>query len=80
MLDKAIARHEYEVFKDGQKIGTITSGAPSPMLGANIALAYVKNDKEICTGSIVQVMIREKLHDAEIVKRPFIEKRNKIKL
>ena len=80
MLDKAIARHEYEVYKDGEKIGIITSGGPSPMLGANIALAYVKNDKEICTGSIVQVMIREKLHDAEIVKRPFIEKRNKIKL
>ena len=80
MLDKAIARHEYEVYKDGEKIGIITSGGPLPVLGANIALAYVKNDKEICTGSIVQVMIREKLHDAEIVKRPFIEKRNKIKL
>lgn len=80
MLDKSIARHEYEVYKDGQKIGVITSGGPSPMLEVNIALAYVKNDKEICTGSIVQVMIREKLHDAEIVKRPFIEKRNKIKL
>jgi len=40
----------------------------------------VKNDKEICTGSIVQVMIREKMHDAEIVKRPFIQKRNKVKI
>ena len=80
MLDRAIARHEYEVYKNGEKIGYITSGGPSPMLGVNIALAYVKNDKEICTGSIVQVMIREKLHDAEIVKRPFVEKRNKIKL
>ena len=80
MLDKSIARHEYEVYKDGEKIGIITSGGPSPILGANIALAYVKNDKEICTGSIVQVMIREKLHDAEVVKRPFVEKRNKIKL
>lgn len=50
------------------------------MLGANIALAYVKNIKDICTGSSVQVMIREKLHDAEVVKRPFIEKRNKIKI
>ena len=80
MLDKAIARHEYEVYKNGEKIGIITSGGPSPILGANIALAYVKNDKEICIGSIVQVMIREKLHDAEIVKRPFVEKRNKIKL
>ena len=80
MLDKSIARHEYDVYKDGEKIGVVTSGGPSPMLGANIALAYVKNDKDICTGTTVQVMIREKLHDAEIVKRPFITKRNKIKL
>ncbi len=78
MLDKSIARHEYEVYFKGEKVGHITSGAPSPMLGANIALAYVKNDKEICTGAVVQVMIREKLHDAEVVKRPFIEKRNKV--
>lgn len=80
MLDKAIARHEYEVYFKGEKVGVITSGGPSPMLGANIALAYVKNIKDICIGSTVQVMIREKLHDAEVVKRPFIEKRNKIKL
>ena len=80
MLDKSIARHEYEVFYKGEKTGVITSGAPSPMLGTNIALAYVKNNNEICTGTVVQVMIREKLHDAEIVKRPFIQKRNKVKL
>ena len=43
-------------------------------------MAYVKNDKEICTGSNIQVMIREKLHDAEVVKRPFVAKRNKIKI
>lgn len=80
MLDKSIARHEYEVYKNGEKIGVITSGGPSPVLGCNIALAYVKNDKEICTGSNVQVMIREKLHNAEVVKRPFVAKRNKIKI
>ncbi len=80
MLDKSIARHEYEVYKNGEKVGVITSGGPSPVLGCNIALAYVKNDKEICTGSVIQVMIREKLHDAEVVKRPFVAKRNKIKI
>ncbi len=79
MLDKNIARHGYEVYYNGEKIGQITSGGISPSTGKNIALAYVKNLKEICTGTIVQVMIREKLHDAEIVKRPFVEKKNKIK-
>ena len=80
MLDKSIARHEYDVYKNGEKVGVITSGGPSTVLGCNIAMAYVKNDKEICTGSNIQVMIREKLHDAEVVKRPFVAKRNKIKI
>ena len=78
MLDKSIARHEYEVYYKGEKVGIVTSGGVSPMLNANIAMAYVNNIKEICAGSVVQVMIREKLHDAEVVKRPFIKKRNKV--
>ena len=79
MLDKNIARHGYDVYFNGEKAGVITSGGVSPVLGANIALAYVKNIKEICTGAVVQVMIREKLHDAEFVKRPFVENRNTVK-
>ena len=79
MLDKSIARHEYEVYFKGEKVGHVTSGAPSPTLKENIALAYVKNDKEICAGTNVQVMIREKLHEAQVVTKPFVTKRNKIK-
>ncbi len=79
MKDRNIARHGYDVYFGGEKVGVITSGAPSPTLGCNIALAYVKNVKEICTGSDVQVMIREKLHDAEVVKKPFVEKHNFVK-
>jgi aminomethyltransferase len=78
MIDKGIARHGYDVFYNGEKTGVITSGGVSPVLGENIALAYVKNIKEICTGTIVQVMIREKLYNAEIVKRPFVSKKNKV--
>lgn len=78
MLDRNIARHGYEVYCKGEKIGYITSGGVSPTTEKNIALAYVKNDKEICIGTTIQVMIREKLHDAQIVKRPFVEKRNKV--
>ena len=79
MSDKSIARHEYEVYYKGEKVGIVTSGGVAPMLNANIAMAYVKNIKEICAGTVVQVMIREKLHDAKVVKRPFIQKRNKVK-
>lgn len=79
MLDRNIARHGYDVYYNGEKVGIVTSGCVSPVMGCNIALAYVKNISEITNGSIIQVMIREKLHDAEVVKRPFVNKRNKIR-
>lgn len=78
MIERAIPRHEYEIFKDNEKVGVITSGGVSPVLNENIALGYVKNVKDICTGSIVQVKIREKFYNAEIVKRPFVQKKNKV--
>ncbi|MFI3300032.1 MAG: glycine cleavage T C-terminal barrel domain-containing protein [Candidatus Gastranaerophilales bacterium] len=80
MIDKPIARHGYGVYFNNEKIGEITSGCPSPTLGTNIALAYVKNIKEICLDATIQVMIREKLYNAKVVSKPFIKKRNKIKL
>lgn len=79
MLDKSIARHEYEVYHNGEKVGYVTSGGPSPVTHENIAMAYVDNTIGIGTGSKVQIMIREKLHDAEIVKKPFIKKHNRVK-
>jgi aminomethyltransferase len=79
MLDRNIARHGYEIFYNGEKVGHVTSGCVSPSTGKNIGLAYVKNIQEICTDTIVQVMIREKLHDAKIVKGSFIKKRNNVK-
>lgn len=78
MLDKAIARHEHEVFRDGEKVGIVTSGGVSPVLNANIALAYVKNLNEVCIGDILQVKIREKFYNAEVVKKPFVEKKNRV--
>ncbi len=78
MLDKGIARHGYDVYYNNNKIGTITSGGISPMRGDNIALAYLKNDLGLTIGSNVQVMIRDKFYNAEIVDRPFVKKRNKV--
>lgn len=78
MLDKAIPRHEYPIFYNNEKVGVVTSGGVSPVLNENIALGYVKNTTNICTGSSVQVMIREKLYNAEVVKKPFVQKKNKV--
>lgn len=79
MKDRNIARHGYDIYFKDEKIGNITSGCVSPSTGKNIALGYIKNIPDIKIGSVIQVMIREKLHDAEIVKRPFVEKRNNVK-
>jgi aminomethyltransferase len=38
---KRVPRHGYRVLWDGQPSGTVTSGAPSPTLGAPIAMAYL---------------------------------------
>lgn len=78
MIEKAIARHGYEIFFNDENVGIVTSGGVSPTLNENIGLGYVKNLKEICVGSIIQVKIREKLYKAEIVKKPFVQKKNKV--
>ena len=77
MLDKNIARHGYEVYYKNEKIGKVTSGGISPVRGDNIALAYIKNLDNLTVGSTIQIMVRDKLHNAEIVSRPFVKKNNK---
>lgn len=78
MVDRGIARHGYEVFYNGEKIGAVTSGSISPTRGDNIALAYIKTLDNLAVGSTIQVLIRDKYCNAEIVKKPFVQKRNKI--
>ncbi|MFN3691873.1 MAG: glycine cleavage system aminomethyltransferase GcvT [Fervidobacterium sp.] len=66
---KAVPRHEMEVYKDGQKIGHITSGTFSPTLEKPIAFAIVDNNIKL--GDKVTVLIRDKHFEATIVKTPF---------
>lgn len=69
LADKRIARHGYKVFKDGKEIGYVTSGTFSPTLNKSIGMAMLAD--EIKRGDIVEIEIRNKLVNAEIVKMPF---------
>lgn len=65
------ARHGIEIFANGQQIGEITSGCPSPSLGTNIAMGYVKEEFKK-PGTKVDLKIRDKSYSAEISKMPFV--------
>ena len=60
---------------------------PSPTLGKNIGFAMIEFDKldsnlvaklnnvEESLGMIIQIMVRNKLYNAKIVKKPFVQKK-----
>lgn len=72
MLNGPPARHGSEIFKDGKRIGTVTSGCPSPSIGANIAMGYVL-DEHKSVGQKVELNVRNKMYSGEIAKMPFIK-------
>ncbi len=69
--EKIMARHGYEVYSNGEKVGFVTSGGPSPILNKNIGFAYINID-HAKIGNIIDIKIRDKKIKAEIVKTPFI--------
>lgn len=77
MIDRGIARHEYDVYFNDEKVGMVTSGGVSPTRGDNIGLAYVKNLDDLAVGSTIKILIREKFYNAEVINKPFVKKRNK---
>jgi aminomethyltransferase len=50
--------------------GKVTSGIPSPSLGQNIAMGYVESGQHK-KDTPLQVMVRNKLREAKVVKLPF---------
>ena len=56
---------------DGEPLGIITSGCPSPSLEKNIAMGYVKSGFHK-SGTEVVAVVRGKKHRAMITKMPFV--------
>ncbi|MFK7897613.1 MAG: glycine cleavage system aminomethyltransferase GcvT [Myxococcota bacterium] len=72
MIGRGIARADYEILSEGQVVGRVTSGAPSPTLGKSIGLGYVPR-RLAEAGQPLQIRIRTKDIDAQIVKVPFLK-------
>lgn len=76
MDGRQIARDGYEVYDSEGKdrIGRITSGAPSPTLGKNIAMAYIGAHPNNRSRKVV-VKIRDDSYPAVIVPLPFYRRK-----
>ncbi|KAI1811788.1 glycine cleavage system T protein [Poronia punctata] len=73
VVEGAPAREGAEIVtaEGNDNIGVITSGCPSPTLGKNIAMGYVKDGMHKA-GTEVQVLVRGRARKAVITKMPFV--------
>lgn len=72
IVQGAPAREGAEIVNEnGEKIGNITSGCPSPTLGKNVAMGYIK-DGFHKSGTEVGVVVRGKTRKAQVTKMPFV--------
>lgn len=69
-----IARDGMFVIKNGEKVGFVTSGAPSPTCGFNLGLAYVPT-ADAAIGSRITIDIRGRAVEAEIIPTPFYKRK-----
>jgi aminomethyltransferase len=65
-------RQHSAIAKDGQTVGSVTSGNFSPMLGHGIALAFVDAAIEVHPADTVDVQQRGRTLPASVVKTPFV--------
>ncbi len=64
-------RKGYKIFKDGEELGSVTSGTVSPILEKGIGLGYVKKGFTKI-GTEIEIEVRNKMVKAEIIKPPFV--------
>ena len=73
MLERAIGRHGYDVYLDGQKAGVVTSGTQTPFLKKAIGMAYLPADRT-APGTEFEIDIRGRRVKAAVVPMPFYKR------
>ncbi len=76
MIGRGIARAEYPVIYEGQKIGVVTTGSYSPTLDKNLGLALVPPEYAV-NGHHFDIQIRGKNVQAKVVNKPFYKRKGK---
>ncbi|MCB0933199.1 MAG: glycine cleavage system aminomethyltransferase GcvT [Mycobacterium sp.] len=72
-VGRGVPRAGMTVLRDAQPVGATTSGTFSPTLGAGIALALIDSDADVPDGATVDVDVRGRLLECEVVKPPFVD-------
>ncbi|MFJ6271872.1 glycine cleavage system aminomethyltransferase GcvT [Pseudarthrobacter oxydans] len=72
-LGRRAGRSHYPVLKDGNVVGEVTSGQPSPTLGYPIAMAYVDVEHSE-PGTALDIDLRGKPEPFEVVALPFYKR------
>lgn len=72
MIDRGIPRPKFEIYKEEQKIGYVTSGTFSPLLRKGIAMGYVKTE-HAKKDTEITIKIRQRNAKAKIVKLPLYD-------
>jgi aminomethyltransferase len=71
LTDKGVARAENPILDgEGNEVGSVTSGAPSPTLGRSIGLAYVPPSMS-AIGTLLTVSVRGRALAARVTPTPF---------
>ena len=73
MLERAIGRHGYDVYVDGQKAGVVTSGTQTPFLKKAIGMAYLPSDRTD-PGTEFEIDIRGRRAKAAVIPMPFYKR------
>ena len=73
MIDKGIARDEFDVYIDGEKVGCVSSASPAPYLKKNIGLAFVPSEFAK-VGQEITIDVRGRKLAAQVVPTPFYKR------
>ena len=73
MTDRGIARDDFDVYIDGNKVGYVTSGSPAPFLQKNIGMAFVPLEFAN-VGQEIKIDVRGKQLSAVVVPTPFYKR------